>query len=292
MNTSSVLLLLLLFLSASASGQSLRAVLKTQAAPFQSIPISAEVSELGPFSSIANAVFKPPGAGPFPAVVIAHSCGGVNRPHIRERMRELLGAGFVVLAVDSFGPRGFSSGCGGSAGRLGVSTTVMDAYTALDHLGRLAIVDASRIYATGYSWGALVTTMLASPQSGEAFASRLRFRALVSNYGACSVQRSATSARFRYLQDDSDRPLLMLMAGEDREYKPADCFPLLEDLKAAGKAVAWHVYADTHHAWDQRDHNGSVKVTTGWGEVSVYLYNAEATRDSTRRMIEFFNSNR
>ena len=34
------------------------------------------------------------------------------------------------------------------------------------------------------------------------------------------------------------------------------------------------------------------RITTGWGEVSVYLYSADATRDSTRRMSGFFNAHR
>ena len=276
---------------ASASGQYIRNFLINQSAQFQPVAFSPEVSELGSSSSIANAVFKPAGAGPFPAVVIAHTCGGVNRPHIRERMRELLDAGFAVLPLDSFGPRGIASSCSGNSKQVGVGTTVLDAYAALDHLSRLPSVDQSRIYATGYSWGAVVTPMLASPQSAVAFGSTLRYRALVSNYGACSFQRSPTAPRIRFLQNDVDRPVLMLMASEDKDYKPADCFPLLDELKAAGKQVQWHIYPDTHHAWDHRDHRGT-KVPTGWGEVNVYLYNAAATLDSTKRMIEFFNVHR
>lgn len=276
----------------SAGAQGIRNLLKNQSASFQPVPMSPDVSELGLFSTIANTVFKPAGAGPFPAVVLVHTCGGVGRPHIRERMRELLDAGFVVLPLDSFGPRGITSSCGGNPKQVGVGTTAMDAYAALKHLAQLPIVDASRIYASGYSWGAVVTPMLASPQSAEVFDSKLRYRALVSNYGACSFQRSPTVPRAYFLQKDIDRPLLMLMASEDKEYKPADCFPLLDELKAAGKPVEWHVYPDTHHAWDQRDHNGSMKVTTGWGDVSVYLYNADAAKDSTKRMIDFFNAQR
>jgi dienelactone hydrolase len=276
----------------SANGQGISNLLKRETAQLKPVSLEAGVSELGVFSSISNAVFKPAGSGPFPAVVLAHTCGGVGRPHIRERMRELLDAGFVVLPLDSFGPRGIASTCGNAPRRLGTGAMVMDAYAALEHLSRLQIVDPARIYATGYSYGAVVTPMLASPQSAAVFESNLRFRALVSNYGACTFQRSPEAPRIHFLQKDVDRPLLMLMAGEDKEYKPADCFPLLDELKAAGKAVEWHVYPDTHHAWDQRDQTGMMKVTTGWGEVGVYLYSAEATRDSTRRMIEFFNAQR
>lgn len=272
--------------------QDIRFFLRNETAYSQPVQFNSHISELRSSSSIANSVFKPAGAGPFPAVVLMHTCGGVSRPHIRERMRELLDAGFVVLALDNFGPRGVTSCCGDIQKWVGYGTSVMDAYAALEHLSKLPVVDPSCIYATGYSSGAVVTIMLASPQSAEVFHSKLRYRALVSNYGACSFQYKPTTSRVEFLQNDVDRPILMLMASEDKEYKPADCFPLLDDLKAVGKPVEWHIYPETHHAWDQRNHTGNYKVTTGWGEVSVYVYSAEATQDSTRRMIEFFNVHR
>ena len=53
-----------------------------------------------------------------------HTCGGVSQPHIRERMRELLDAGYAVLALDTFGPRGISQ-CRNQT-MIRSSATVMD----------------------------------------------------------------------------------------------------------------------------------------------------------------------
>jgi dienelactone hydrolase len=253
------------------------------------VEFASEVAQLRFYSSIANTVFKPKGDGPFPAVVLAHTCGGVSQPHIRQRMVELLDAGFAVLALDSFGPRGVAQ-CRDQQ-KVGLTTTLIDAYAALEHLSGLAIVDASRIYLTGYSWGGMVAPMLASPQSAEIVGAQVRYRALVANYGACSYQRGPGARRFQFLLRDTDRPILMLMASEDKELKPADCFPLLEEMRAAGKPVEWHIYPDTYHAWDQ-DRSQPYSIRTGWGDTVWYRYSGSATRDSTRRMIEFFNAHR
>lgn len=253
------------------------------------VAIKAEVNQLGTYSSISNSVFRPAGSGPFPAVVLGHTCGGVSVPHIRERMEELLNAGFIVLALDSFGPRDINN-CR-TQSKILATATVMDAYHALEHLSNLPIVNPSRIYFSGYSWGGWAAPLLATPQSAEALGSKLRYRAIVSNYGFCVSQRNANSPRYYPLQKDIDRPLLVLMASEDKEGKPADCLPILQELKSAGKAVEWHLYENTHHAWDQiRD--SDYTVTTGWGETNIYRYNKEATIDSTRRMIDFFSTNR
>src|SRR5262245_33466877 len=62
-------------------------------------------------------LFRPEGAGPFPAVVGLHGCGGlINRTgqlgaRYRDWGERLVAAGFVVLYPDSFGPRGLASQC-------------------------------------------------------------------------------------------------------------------------------------------------------------------------------------
>ncbi len=274
---------------ANAGAQEMKDFLKKTTANLTPVPIKPEASELGMFSSISNAVFQPKGKGPFPAVVLGHTCGGVAVPHIRERMQELLDAGYAVLALDSFGPRDISN-CR-TQSKILATATVMDAYGALDHLSKLPMIDPSRIYFSGYSWGGWAAPLLASPQSAEAFGSKLRYRAVVSNYGFCVSQRNANSPRYYPLQRDVDRPLLVLMAGEDKEGKPSDCLPLLEEIKAAGKPVHWHLYENTYHAWDQV-RAGEYTITTGWGETNPYRYSKEATVDSTKRMLNFFDTNR
>ena len=63
--------------------------------------------------SLRAALFMPPGAGPHPAVIALHGCGGlvVKGPRVRDWVKTLTGAGYAVLFPDSFGSRGLKSQC-------------------------------------------------------------------------------------------------------------------------------------------------------------------------------------
>ncbi|MFM2130219.1 MAG: hypothetical protein RL477_1765, partial [Pseudomonadota bacterium] len=60
---------------------------------------------------------KPEGTGPFPAIALFHGCSGPltakGRLAGREAswMKRFVAAGYVVLLVDSFNPRGYRSIC-------------------------------------------------------------------------------------------------------------------------------------------------------------------------------------
>jgi dienelactone hydrolase len=240
--------------------------------PIDLKPISFETEtkeSIGTFTSVANYVFKPPGLGPFPAVVLLHSCGGVRNAHIKQHALELLKEGYVVLVVDSFGPRGIEN-CGSRV--LSGSAGVADAYAGLAFLATKPFVDKSRIYAVGYSWGGIVSTMLASPQSAAIVGSSLRFTATVSNYSNCSFQ-----GKYQLVLRDSDKPFLMLMGERDQELPAATCFPLLEEMKASGRPVQWHVFPGATHSWDKPS-----QPDRG------YVYNEKVTNEATAKMLSFF----
>ena len=249
--------------------------LKAQLAPpldLQPVRFAGDAREsIGTFTNVANTVFKPAGEGPFPAVVLMHTCGGLKGPpnvHMKQHAQSLLAAGHVVLVVDSFGPRGFDN-CAARA--PATSTGIADAYAALADLAERPFVDKARIYQSGYSWGAFTSALLASPQSAQLVGSELRFAATVVNYGSCGYKNYALVLK------DVDRPLLLLMGGRDTEVTAAPCFPLLEELKAAGKPLQWHVYPEATHAWDKPGLSSR-----------GYVYDAQTTQDATARMIAFF----
>ena len=50
----------------------------------------------------------------------------------------------------------------------------------------------------------------------------------------------------------------------------------------------WHIYGSgVTHAWDVR---AGYTMTTGFGETVVNRFDAEATRDATRRTLEFLRA--
>lgn len=228
---------------------------------------------IGAFTNIANSTFKPTGTGPFPAVVLMHTCGGVKNAHIKQHAQELLKEGYVVLVVDSFGPRGMEN-C--ATRILSGSAGVADAYAALASLAAREFVDKSRIYQVGYSWGAVVSTMLASPQSASIVGSSLRFTGTIANYSGCSYQGT-----YQLLLKDSDRPVLMLMGERDQDFPPTTCFPLLEEMKAADRPVQWYIFPGATHSWDKPSQ-------TDRG----YLYNEQVANEATVRMLAFLAQTR
>src|SRR5437879_1348930 len=65
-------------------------------------------------TKIAGELYLPPGSGPFPAIVLMPPCSGRLPLKVERADGERYNAlGYALLAVDSFGPRGFEDGCGG-----------------------------------------------------------------------------------------------------------------------------------------------------------------------------------
>lgn len=229
--------------------------------------------------NIGNKVFKPEGDGPFPAIVLVHTAGGLQNEHIKIHAQNLLSKGYVVHILDSLGPR-----------RVPVVTRntpnvhppigVRDAYHALEFLSQQSYVDKNRIYQMGTSWGGFVASSLASKGIAEVNEAKGRFRASVGFYSTCQL---GAFDPYKYVFPDSDRPVLLLLAGDDKELSHrglGDCFKELDDLKKQGLPIEYYVYEGIGHGWDKR------------GEIRLgYIYSESTTKDSFKRMLEFFEKN-
>src|SRR6516165_11821612 len=87
-------------------------------------------------------------AGPYPAVVVLHGCGGISS-HSAQIADRLDSWGYVALTVDSLGPRGIVGQCGGAL----FEDQAIDAYAALRYLSQLDFVDPARVAVLGQSMG-------------------------------------------------------------------------------------------------------------------------------------------
>lgn len=268
--TISTFVLALLFVANTAFAQSLSVYGKSVGA-YPDLEFPSVAKELGFFSSLSNGLFKPEGEGPFPAVVLVHTCGGIQA-HMADRAKDLLKAGYLVLVLDSYGPRNHTVFC--TPAGVQAPRVYKDAFDAMRHLGQLKEVDPSRIYLVGLSLGSFAAASVSSPSVARAVNSDQRFRASVGWYGSCTFDVSPYP-KWQLVHTDLDKPLLLLMAKNDGETPIADCFPLLEQLKAEGKPVAWYIYDDATHGWD--------KSMPSRG----YRYNESTTKDAMRRTIEF-----
>jgi dienelactone hydrolase len=113
--------------------------------------------------NIAGALFKPAGAGPFPAVVYMSGCYGLNSPSElaleRSVIDHLLAKGVATLIVDPFTPRNEPEGV---CAKLNEKTFAEyatrggnDAVAALKALKAMPDIDPNRVFLQGYSFGAI-----------------------------------------------------------------------------------------------------------------------------------------
>lgn len=136
-------------------------------------------------TTIRGELYLPPGNGPFPAVVLMPPCTG----RLPLRVEQADGArynalGYALLAVDSFGPRGFEEGCSGVGSSVDL---VMDAYGALLYLADQPFIDPERIAIVGYSRGADVALSAVGFDGVERLFDR-QFRTAIAYYPFCQIE--------------------------------------------------------------------------------------------------------
>ena len=250
-------------------------------------PVEAE-----PASAIAGprmAMLKPDGAGPFPAVVLFHQCSGLNATLV-DWAKEAVARGYVVLLVDSLGPRGVTSVCGGPKAGVNFARGTRDALQAAEHLRRQPFVDRDRVALVGFSWGAMVGLLASSRHYAAALDAGPGFSAVASFYPGCFRIYPANGAPpYEILNPDIAQPLLVLMGEADTETPPAECISRLEAAKTSGAPVTWQVYPAATHCWDCRHADGLSKIDSR-GHAVTYRYDDAVTRDSRDRLFDFLKA--
>lgn len=214
---------------------------------------------------------RPEGVGRFPAIVLAHSCAGMNR-HTDVWMRKMVAWGYVVLAPDSFGPRGERSVCT-KADVISGGMRVADIAGALDFLDAQPFVVRGRIGLIGHSHGGW-TTMRAVQKGYDLAAHGLR--AAVAYYPWCAPQ----------FDRDVAVPLLILTGDKD-DWTPAD---RCRALQAAGFArpdlVEAIYYPNAYHSFDVQ---AADRVVLGAaGKTHRLSYDFVAAADAEARTRAFF----
>lgn len=185
---------------------------------------------------ITAELYRPPGRGPFPAVVLLHPCSGRLAAGVEQadgaRYRAL---GYALLVIDSLGSRGIEDGCSGAGQSVEV---VMDAYGALNYLASLPFIDAERIALVGYSHGATVALSAVGFDGVERLFDR-RFQAAIAYYPFCAGQSPEVSA-----------PTLVLIGDDDEWISVRDCRALATRHKGLGADLRLIVYPGARHAFN------------------------------------------
>lgn len=248
-------------------------------------------SEFGFLSTPEMAIYKPEGPGPFPALVLGPTCGGV-KPHLLYWAKQGVQAGYVVLVLDSMTQRNETNICARRSSVTFLEGT-KDALDALEHLSRLAYVDKRRVAFLGYSWGGGVAYFLSSKSFAEnnkiGNASNIRYTATVGFYPVCYHPAWGSIPTVSFIRPDTDRPMLSLYAEEDHEEPVRDCVTRLEAVKKMGAPVEWHVFPKAAHAWDEPSISGVYTKMPWMAEGGRFRYDSAITEQSRVRAFEFLS---
>lgn len=219
---------------------------------------------------LTGMLYRPDGDGPFRAMVLLHTCGGIQG-YIEDWAQWFAGNGYEALVVDSFGPRGVTSVCGVPDGQPDERTRAYDAYGALAYLRTRSEVDGGRIGMIGWSHGA--GTVLAADDAG--FAAGLvkgtGFRAAIALYPPCEFMP----------RHDVAAPLLLLLAADDDWTPPRACERAAGSLAQGGYPVSDYIYTGTTHAFDNPADRGVTHVRQ---HVYTLIYNANSANDAHARV--------
>lgn len=242
-------------------------------------------------TALVGLLHRPPGAGPFPAVVLLHGCGGLYTRNGRltgrheHWSRALSAGGFVTLLVDSFTPRGLKQICTMKERplRAGRERT-MDAYGALRFLQALPYVQPDGVALLGWSHGGVTTLFAVDPATPAR--PRLEppadFRAAVAFYPGC---RPDSQHRW-----SANIPLLLLLGGKDDWCPAAHCVTVAERAKAEGSPIEWVVYPDAHHDFDAPDLALRMRSGLAFAEGGTAMVGTDpaARADALKRVPAFF----
>ncbi len=261
-------------------------------APVGATPDLSFPSEPTPFKKEKETLlFKPEGAGPFPAVVLMPTCGGHNYSlHVFDWAEKALKRGYAVLVVDPLRPRGVDQHNCLPPLKVLPARILKDAFDAANHLRGQPFVNKERIALMGFSQGAMIGLGAAGPESFGGNGRR-SFQAIISFYPACAfpnIRRGDRMIDIRYLAREVKTPLLVLMGADDTETEPVNCVPLLTEQKAQGAPVEWEVYKNATHVFDDVQWSSrEFRKKDFRGVDVVYRYNAEVTKAAEERAFAF-----
>jgi dienelactone hydrolase len=219
---------------------------------------------------ITGWIYEPAGPGPFRAIILAHSCSGTSR-HTDVWGRLLASWGYLVLAPDSFKPRGTRAVCT-TPGVVTPNMRVADIAGALDYLATRPDVIKGKIGIIGHSHGGS-TTLRAAQKSFD-----LAKRGLVGGvayYPGCYPQFDA----------GIDLPVLLL-AGDSDDWTPADrCRRMVAGLARPALVEAVY-YPDAYHSFDNKAPDRT--VPGAGGRTHRLAYDSVAAPDAEARTRAFF----
>jgi len=231
-------------------------------------------------------IFRPAGAGPFPAIVALHGCDGLrlNNGQIRKPVEDwgqlLSAAGFIVLFPDSYGSRGLGNQCSVKAPAIRPDRErVADTRAARDWLQQQDFIRKDRISLLGWASGGIAALWAIRP-SLEPSDDRPDFRSAAVFYPGCRrLGDTAWSTRV---------PTLILIGALDNWTPAKHCEDMVKNARGRSAQAVIVKYKGAHHAFDHdnaplRQRSRMAFAPDPGGRVTVGT-NADARADALKRI--------
>ena len=215
--------------------------------------------------TVPGLLAKPKGKGPFPAVVLLTTCGGMKSHVTQDWPNYLNGLGYVTLTADSLGARGYSRCTRRNFMAKNYHGITKDAYGALDYLAAQPFVDKTKIAVMGFSMGAAAINNELVPRRFRG-KNGLDFKAAIALYGYCYTLRSGSI------------PLLEILAEKDK--LATGCL-----TRAKGESgIEVLLIPGAYHAFDSPEGSGR---KDNYGNYMLYDADATATaKESTKAFLK------
>jgi dienelactone hydrolase len=239
---------------------------------------------------ISATVTRPSGAGPFPAAVLLHGCGGVSA-QLERWARWLADRGYVGMVIDSFGPRQVKGDCAPEApDDIPITARLDDAFGALRWLQAQPWVRGDRVGAVGFSQGGAFAMATINGPSLERAARRgvkipqPGFAAGVGVYpGGCPS----------LIPQLAIKPLLVLIGAADDWTLPKFCEQMVESMKSRGADARIVLFPGAYHYFDVEGQKLEVLDYVGndnkpGGRGATVGYQPEAAAGAYREVELFF----
>jgi dienelactone hydrolase len=230
---------------------------------------SVAVGQVTAGPEITARLDKPPGPGPFPAIILAHSCAGIG-PHTEAWAERLVKWGYLVLMPDSFNPRGTKAVCS-TPNVVTPNMRVADVAGALDYLATRPDVRKGDIGLIGHSHGGS-TTMRSLQKVFDLKARGLRGG--VAYYPGCNPAGNS----------GVDLPLLILI-GDNDDWTPAEACHRLKPQRP--ELVETVYYPNAYHSFDAKAADRNVPGAAG--KTHHLAYDPVAAPDAEARAKAFFD---
>jgi dienelactone hydrolase len=210
--------------------------------------------------------------GPIPFVIMMHGCSLLQavKTWAHEYASRLVGAGYGVLILDSFGPRGVGIGgiCADPSQLNWARRRADDAYSALDWLIETGKADPSRVYVLGRSNGGASSLIVMNKKIGAIQKNKFA--------GAFVMQPSCAYLKFVEFY----APVHLYLAEKDTAANPAIC----ADMAASNRPIPVQVkiWKGVTHSYEDR---GPPRTYPIAGKVVKLEYNAAAAEGTIKAII-------